>query len=136
MHSTSCKTEIILDVIDVSFNDSPDFIGVILFLEFDNAKLEDIAKMPIDVQLFDFRISSMGRHGAIGNLIRRIRFIKALSFYICFELIDESVSVLGIIFINECFDAGRIKDGHVSFGRVNCLVDEFSNINKVIEYEL
>ena len=47
----------------------------------DNAKLEDIVKMPIDIQLFDLRVSrSVGRHGAVGSFIGGIRFIKALNF--------------------------------------------------------
>ena len=46
----------------------------------DNAELEDIAKMPIDIKLLDLRISSMGRHGAIGSLVGIIRFIKTLTF--------------------------------------------------------
>ena len=48
-----------------------------------DAKLEDIAKMSIDIQLLDFRIrGSMGRHGSVGSLIRIVGFIKALSFRI------------------------------------------------------
>lgn len=39
----------------------------------DNAELEDIAKMPIDIELLDLRISrSMRRHGTIGSFIRII----------------------------------------------------------------
>lgn len=67
----------------------------------DNAELEDIAKMPIDI-----------------------------------ELLDYPVSILGIIFSNKCFNAGRIKDGHICFRRVNRLTDRLYNINKVIENEL
>ena len=49
----------------------------------DNAKLEDITKMPVDIKLFDLRISrSMGRHGAIGSFVGIKRFIKSLSFRI------------------------------------------------------
>ena len=32
--SSSCKTEIIFDVIDISFDNSPDFIGIIPFFGF------------------------------------------------------------------------------------------------------
>ena len=67
----------------------------------DNTELEDIAKMPIDI-----------------------------------ELLDDPVSILGIIFGNKCFDAGRIKDGHIRFCRVNRLTDRLGNINKVIENKL
>lgn len=103
----------------------------------DNAELEDIAKMPIDIELLNLRISrSMRRHGTISSLIRIIGFIKALSFRICLKLLDDPVRILGIIFGNKCFDAGRIKDGHICFCRVNRLADGFSNINKLIEYEL
>ena len=45
----------------------------------DNAELEDIAKMPIDIELLNLRISrSMRRHGTIGSFIRIIGFIKAV----------------------------------------------------------
>lgn len=64
----------------------------------DNAELEDIAKMPIDIELLNLRISrSMRRHGTIGSFIRIIRFIKALSFRVCLKLLDYPVSILGII---------------------------------------
>ena len=44
----------------------------------DNAELEDIAKMPIDIELLNLRISrNMRRHGTIGSFIRIIGFIKA-----------------------------------------------------------
>ena len=103
----------------------------------DNAKLEDIAKMPIDIKLFDLRISrSMGRHGAIASFVGIKRFIKSLSFRTCFKLFDDSVSVLWIILGNECFNTGRIKDGHIRFFRVDRLADRLGNINKVIEYKL
>lgn len=53
-----------------------------------------------------------------------------------FKLLDDPVSILGIIFGNKCFDAGRIKDGHIRFCRVNRLTDRLGNINKVIENKL
>ncbi len=103
----------------------------------DNAELEDIAKMPIDIELLNLGISrSMRRHGTIGSFIRIIRFIKALSFRVCLKLLDYPVSILGIIFGNKCFYAGRIKDGHIRFCRVNRLTDRLGNINKVIENKL
>ncbi len=52
------------------------------------------------------------------------------------ELFNDSVCILRIIFGNESFNTGRIKDGHISFSRINSLADRFSNINKVIENEL
>ena len=103
----------------------------------DNAKLEDIAKMSIDIKLLDLRISrSMGRHGAIGSFVGIIRFIKTLGFRICFKLFDDPVSILRIILGNECFNTGRIKDGHIRFCRVDRLADRLGNINKAIEYNL
>ena len=103
----------------------------------DNAELEDIAKMSIDIELLNLRISrSMRRHGTIGSFIRIIGFIKALSFRVCLKLFDDPVSILGIIFGNKCFYAGRIKDGHIRFCRVNRLTDRLGNINKVIENKL
>ena len=103
----------------------------------DNAELEDITEMPIDIKLLNLGISrSMGRHGAIGSLIRIIRFIKAASFCVCFKLLDDPVSILWIIFGNKCFNARRSKDGHIRFYRVNRLAYWLGNINKVIENEL
>ena len=103
----------------------------------DNTKLEDITKMAIDIKLFDFRISrSMGRHGAIGSFVGIVRFVKAPSFCIDLKLLNDPVSILRIIFGNECFNTGRIKDGHICFCRIDCLADRFCNINKVIEYKL
>ena len=102
-----------------------------------NAKLEDIAKMIIDIELLNLRINrSMRRHGSIGSLIRIIRFIKAPRFRLCLKLPDDSVSILWIIFGNECFNAGRVKDGHIRFCRVNRLADRLGNIDKVIKHEL
>ena len=68
--------------------------------------------------------------------MEHLRFIKALNFCICFKLFNDSVSVLRIVLGNECFNAGRIKDGHICFCRVNRLADRLGNINKVIEYKL
>ena len=103
----------------------------------DNAELEDVTKMSIDIKLLDLRISrSMGGHGAIGSFVGIIRFIKTLGFRICFQLFDDPVSILRIILGNECFNTGRIKDGHIRFCRVNRLADRLGYINKVIEYEL
>ena len=102
-----------------------------------NAELEDIAKIPIDIELLNLRVSrSMRRHGTISNFIRIIEFIKALSFRVCLKLLDDPVSIFGIIFGNKCFDAGRIKDGHIRFCGVNRLTDRLGNINKVIDNKL
>lgn len=102
-----------------------------------NAELEDIAKMSIDIQLLDFRIGrSMGRHGSVGSLIRIVGFIKALCFRICLKLPNDPIDIFRIIFGNKCFNSGRIEDGHICFCGINGLTDGLGNINKLIEYEL
>lgn len=51
----------------------------------DDAKLEDIAEMAVDIKLFDLRIGGcMGRHETIGSFVRVIGFIKSLRFCIGF----------------------------------------------------
>lgn len=103
----------------------------------DNAKLEDIAKMPIDIQLLDLRISrSMGGHRAISGFIRIIILIEVVSLSISFKLLDNAICVFRIIFSNESLNARRIKDSYLSFGRIDRLTDWFSEINKVIKNEL
>ena len=68
----------------------------------DNAKLEDIAKMTIDIKLFNLRISrSMGGYGAICSLVGIIRFSKSLSFGIGFKQPNNPVSILRIVFNNK-----------------------------------
>ena len=63
----------------------------------DNAELEDIAKMPIDIELLNLRISrSMRRHGIIGSFIRIIGFIKALNFRVCLKLFDEYLGLFSV----------------------------------------
>ena len=52
------------------------------------------------------------------------------------KLLDNPVSILRIILGYEYFNAGRIKDGHICFHRVNRLADRLGNINMVIENEL
>ena len=42
----------------------------------------------------------------------------------------NTVCILGVILSCPGFDAGRIKDCHVCFGRVNGLADWFGKINK------
>lgn len=85
---SSCETEIIFDMLDISFNNSPDFIGIVPFLcstkctgispevfvikenmtndtqpVGDDSEHKGIAEMPIDIPLLNLRIStSMGRH--------------------------------------------------------------------------
>ena len=94
-----------------------------------NAKFKDIAEMSVNVQLFDFRIGScMGRHGTVSGLIRVITFIKALGFGISFQLSDNPVGVFGIIFGNKSLNTGRIKNRHISPGRINRLAYGFGKI--------
>ena len=69
-----------------------------------DAELEDVAKMSIDIQLLDFRIRrSVGGHGSVGSLIRIVGFIKSLSFRICLKLPNDPMGIFRIIFGNECF---------------------------------
>ena len=67
----------------------------------DNAKLEDTAKMLIDIQL-----------------------------------LNDSVSVLGIVFGDKGFNTGRSKDGHIRICRIYGLADGRCNISKLIKYGL
>ena len=102
-----------------------------------DAELEDVAKMSIDIQLLDFRIRrSVGGHGSVGSLIRIVGFIKALSFRICLKLPNDPMGIFRIIFGNECFNSGRIEDGHICICGINGLADRLCNINKLIKYEL
>ncbi len=78
----------------------------------------------------------MGRHGSVGSLIRIVGFIKSLGFRICLKLSNDSMGIFRIIFGNECFNSGRIEDGHICFCGINGLADGFCKINKLIKYEL
>ena len=51
-------------------------------------------------------------------------------------MLNDPVGILRIVFGNERFNAGRIKDGHVCFCRVNRLADGLGKINKVVECKL
>ena len=75
----------------------------------------------------------MGRHGTVSGLIRVITFIKALGFGISFQLSDNPVGVFGIIFGNKSLNTGRIKNGHISPGRINRLAYGFGKIHKMIK---
>src|SRR5699024_3432394 len=122
------RQEVVVVERDMADNDQP--IG-------DNAKLEDVAKMSIDIQLLEFRIRrSMGRHGTVGGLIRVVGLIKAMCFRKGFQLTDDPIGIFGIVFGDKSFNTGRIKDGHICFCRVDCLTNRFGNVNKVIKYEL
>lgn len=63
----------------------------------------------------------MGGHGTIGGFIRVIGIIQAVSFFEGFELPDDTVSVLGVVFRNPCFNAGGVKEQHGRFVFINTL---------------
>lgn len=103
----------------------------------DNAKFVGITKMAINVKLFNIGIcDGMGRHGAVSRLVRVIAVIKMHGFCICFELFDDTVGILGIIFCNPGFYAGGIEDGHRSADRINCLADWFSKVDQAVKKDL
>ena len=103
----------------------------------DNAEFVGITKMPVNVELFNVWIcGGMGRHGAVSSFVRVIVPIKTHGFCISFELFDDTVGILGIVFSNPSFYARRIKDGHSCLSRIYCLTDRFRNINETMEYEL
>lgn len=78
----------------------------------------------------------MRRYGAVCCFVRIIRFVKSMGFSISFQLLNNTVCIFRVVFSYKCFDAGRIKNGHIGFFRINSLSDWFSNINKVIKYHL
>lgn len=97
----------------------------------DNAEFISITKMPVNVELFDFRISrSTGRHRGVSRFVGVIAFIKVHGFGIGFELFDDPIGVFGIIFRNPGFNTGRIKDSHRGFNRSNLLEDGLSHVNQ------
>ena len=59
-----------------------------------------------------------------------------MCFCIGFELFDDAVGILGIVFRNPGFDTGRIKNSHICFCRIDFLADGFGNVNKLIENKL
>ena len=72
----------------------------------------------------------MRGHGSVSGLVGIIAVIKMHGFRISFELLNNAVCILGVIFRYPCFNAGGVKDRHVGFGRVNFLADWLSKINK------
>ncbi len=75
-----------------------------------NTELEDIAKMPINIQLLNLWISrSMGRHGAVSGFIRIIILIEVVSFCIGFEPFDNTIGILRIVFGNESLNSRSVK---------------------------
>lgn len=57
-------------------------------------------------------------------------FLKSLLLF------DNTVGILRIIFRNPCFNAGGIKDSHVSKNRIQFLTYRFGQVYKTIEYRL
>lgn len=51
-------------------------------------------------------------------------------------MFDDAVGIFGIVFRDECLNAGRIKDGHIGFGGVDGLANRFGEINEVIKDRL
>lgn len=72
-----------------------------------DAELIGVTKMPINVKVFDIRVSSgMGRHRSVSSLVWVIMVIGMENFRIGLQLPDDAVGVFGIVFSNLGFDAG------------------------------
>lgn len=103
----------------------------------DNTDFVGIAKVAVNEELLYLRAGSgMGWHGGISGFIRVIIIVKVMCFCIGFELFDDAVGVFGVVFRNPGFDAGRIKNSHIGFCRINFLADGFGKVNKLIENKL
>ena len=93
--------------------------------------------MSIDIHLLDGRVcSSMGGHGTIGSFVRVIGIIQVVSFFEGFELLDDTIDILWIVFRDPCFNPGGVKEYHGSLLLINTLADWFRQVNKVIEHGL
>jgi hypothetical protein len=100
----------------------------------DEGKFIGITEMPVNEKLFDQRIGgSMRGHGSISGFVRIIRVIKAHGFGIRFQLSDDAVSKFGVVFLDPCLNTGRIKDGHICFGRIDGLADRFRKVNEMFK---
>lgn len=114
-------------IIEVDVSDNAQAIG-------NNAEFIGIAEMAVNVELFNVRIrGGMGRHGAISSLIRVVAVIKMHGFCVGFELFDDTVGILGVIFRNPGFYAGRIKDGHICPTGINGQADWLSKVNQTVK---
>ena len=78
----------------------------------------------------------MGRHRTVSGFIGVIGFIESHRLCISLKLFDDPVCVFGVIFSDKSLDAGRIKNGHICFGRINSLTDGFSGINEIVKHSL
>ena len=111
-------------VIELDMPDNAESIG-------DNAKFIGIAEMAVNVELLNVRISGgMGGHRTVSCFVGIIIVIEMHSFGVGFELLNDTVGILRVIFGNPGFNAGGIKDGHTGLGRIDCLADWFGKINQ------
>ena len=117
------KPEAVFKLIDRALHGSPDLIG--------------IAEMAVNAELFNVRAGGgVGRHGAVSGFIRVVAVIKMHGFSVGFELFDNAVGILWIIFRNPCLYAGRIKNGHISLAGINGLADWLSKVNQALKNSL
>jgi hypothetical protein len=78
-----------------------------------NTKLKDIAEMPIDVELLNFRVRScMGWHRAVSCFIRVIGIIESHSFFIVLQLAYDGIGIFGVVFSNISLNTRSIEGKH------------------------
>ena len=100
----------------------------------DDAEFIGITKMSVDIHLLDGRADgSMGRHEAVSDFIRVKRIIEFLCLFKCFQLFDDTVGVLGIIFCNPGLNAGSVKKEHRGFRLIDLLADRFGKVYETIK---
>lgn len=103
----------------------------------DDAEFIGIAEMAIDVELFNVRVGGrVGRHGAVSSFIRVIDVIKMHGFCIGFELFDDAVGILWVIFRNPCLYAGGIQNGHICLAGINGVADWLGKVNQTLKDSL
>ena len=117
-------------IIEVDVPDNAQTIG-------NNAKFIGIAEVAVNVELFNVRVGSgTGRHGAVSGLIRVVAVIKMHGFCVGFELFDNAVGILWIIFRNPCLYAGGIKNGHICLAGINGVTDLLGKVNQTFKDSL
>ena len=103
----------------------------------DDAEFIGIAEMAVNVELFNVRVGSgVGRHGAVSGFIRVVAVIKMHGFSVGFELFDNAVGILWIIFRNPCLYAGGIKNGHICLAGINGVADWPGKVNQPLKDSL
>ena len=103
----------------------------------DHAEFIGIAEMSVGVHLLDGRIGGgMGGHRTISSLVRIKILIKVVCFGKCFQLFDDAVGILWIIFGAPGFDTRGIKDSHRSEMRIEFLAYRFRQINHTVKHSL